>query len=94
MLHADWRIFPNPVHIIQFETAAVLSIFLCTITGRRKVIKLKLKVKNKLTKRHKTMYRYRGVGYTLQLTAVFESNSEQICLESTTENRQTVCFSD
>jgi len=30
----------------------------------------------------------------LQLTTVFKSNSKQMCLESTTECRQTVCFSD
>jgi len=31
---------------------------------------------------------------TLQLTAVYKSDSEQMCLESATENSQTVCFND
>ena len=30
----------------------------------------------------------------LQLTTVFKSNSKQMCLESTTECRQTVCFNE
>jgi len=53
--------------------------------NRRKSVKVK--VKNELIKRHKTTH-------SVQIQRRWLRYSEQMCLESATENRQTVCFSD
>ena len=59
-------------------------------------VKVTVKVKNKLKKRHKTtrsVYRYRGAGY-VTVNHCFRKQQWTMCLESTTENRQTVCFNN
>ena len=61
------------------------------------VASLKVKVKIKFVKRHKTTHNVHAdteALATLQLTTGSESYSKQMCLESSTKNRQTARFDD